>query len=201
MVAASRAPSAAKATPTSPGPDTTGRRGAAGVEPVDRARTGQRLDDVQHAVRIEREALRPAEGRIERLVASRRVEAVHRVVGGQRRRRHVEASRRGRRRDGTPPRSAAAWQRSRPVRRRDSRGESTRSDRRRRATRRARTRGRRRRRARRRTVRVGRRRRCDRRRRRNGSTRGASRRADTARPVAFTMPSTNASRPPSGETR
>ena len=36
--------------------------GAAGRHPVDGAHAGQRLDDVQHAVRVEGEPLRPAEG-------------------------------------------------------------------------------------------------------------------------------------------
>ena len=105
---------------------------------VDAARARERVHDVQIALRIERQPLRPAEAVVEHLDQPVGRDAVHAVARAERRGRHVQpavgAEREVKRGD------ARRDARERPSRSRRARGESIRIDRRRRACRPARTR-------------------------------------------------------------
>ena len=110
-------PAGSNATPTS-----AGRRedelglwpGARDVHLVEASRARERIDDVERARRVERQALRPAESVGDDVDEPIGRDAVDRVVRGERRRRHVQACRPARTPGETPRRSPAATRTSRP---------------------------------------------------------------------------------------
>ena len=92
LEASTRPPRGSNARPTSEPPETScsGSVGRSDAQPVDAARTGERVDDVEIAAAVEGEPLRPAEAVVEHFDVAVRRDAIDAVARAERRRGDVQ---------------------------------------------------------------------------------------------------------------